>query len=320
MSFWRNKKVLVTGHEGFVGSSLSRALVKSGARVFGVDKTVRKELSVLSDVRKKIKCFKADVSSIATVKRIINSEKPFIVFHLAAEAIVNESKKNPLETLKSNIEGTWNILEACRSKKSVQGIIVASSDKAYGPSEELPYTEQTPLEGLNLYDASKSCADILARSYHRTYGLPVSVLRCGNIYGPGDYNFSRLIPDAIRCAIKEKILIVRSDGTYTRDYIFVDDVVNGYMTLAESMGRKKLYGEPFNLSSGERFTVLGVYEKIADSLGKRVRPPKILDAAYGEIKDQHLSYEKAKKSFRWKPRYNFEEGIKKTISWYRKHL
>ena len=319
-NFWKNKKVLVTGHEGFLGSWLTRALVEKGARVVGVDKVKDRPCSVLKGSRSKIKGIKADIVDLRLMKRIVNRYKPRIIFHLAAEAIVGKANKEPVDTFKSNIEGTWNILEASRDKKFIEAIVAASSDKAYGSHKELPYKEGASLKGDHPYDASKSCADLVCYTYWNTYKVPVCVTRCGNIYGPGDFNYSRLVPDAIRCAIKGRQFTIRSDGRFTRDYVYVEDIVNGYVMLAEKMKKLKLYGEAFNFSNENPVTVIGIVKKIYGLTGKKP-DYKILNEVKYEIKHQYLSSRKSRKILNWESKYSLKEGLAKTIDWYRKkHL
>jgi len=309
----------VTGHEGFLGSWLSRALLENGAKVVGLDKVANRPHSILKDLRKDIICIKGDVSDLKLVKKIIDKYKPRIIFHLAAEAIVGEANKNPIRTFKSNIEGTWNILEAARDKKFIKALVIASSDKAYGAHKELPYKEDAALKGNHPYDASKSCADLLCLAYYNTYDVPVCVTRCGNIYGPGDYHFSRIIPDVIRSAIKNEIFLIRSDGKFTRDYIYVDDIVTGYVKLAEVMVKKKLSGEAFNFSNEKPISVLEIVKIIYNLTNKKPKY-RILNVAKYEIRDQYLSAEKAKRNLGWRPRYNLREGLINTIKWYKDTL
>jgi CDP-glucose 4,6-dehydratase len=211
------------------------------------------------------------------------------------------------------------VLEACRLARAVERVVVASSDKAYGAQDKLPYTEDSPLLGSYPYDASKACADILARSYHFTYGLPVAVTRNANTYGGGDLNFSRLVPDAIRCALKKKQFVIRSDGTFKRDYMYVKDAVDGYLTLAENLHRKEVRGEAFNFGTGRPVTVLKLFEMIGRLSGNKIKP-KVLGEARNEIKDQYLFAEKVKKAFGWKPQFTLEQGLKETIDWYRNYF
>jgi len=319
-NFWNNKRVFITGYEGFLGSWLTNALVDKKAKVVGLDIIYKRPKSILKENRKYLTAIKGDVADLKTVKRIINKYKPEFIFHLAAEAIVGRANKNPLRTFKSNIEGTWNILESCKGKTFINGIIIASSDKAYGPQKNLPYTEDMAVKGTHPYDVSKSCTDLIAMAYHNTYGIPVCVTRCGNIYGPGDLNFSRLVPDAIKSILREKRFIVRSDGKFTRDYIYVEDVIKGYLLIAEKIKKLKLYGQAFNFSNEKPIAVLSLFKKIAYASKLKILAPKILNKAKNEIKHQYLSAKKAKSILGWLPEYSLEEGIKETLSWYNKNI
>ena len=316
-NFWKNKRVLVTGYEGFLGSNLTKTLLDSGARVVGLDiKVKRKETILAKQDFAKITVIKGSVADYKLIRNILKRYQTSIIFHLAAEAIVGRAQKDPLTTFETNIRGTWNILEASRQSKNIEAIVVASSDKAYGSHDRLPYTENTPLRGNHPYDVSKSCADLIVYAYFNTYRLSVAVTRCGNIYGPGDFNFSRVAPDAIRCALKGKQFIIRSDGKFTRDYICVEDVVNGYILLVEKMKKLKLYGEAFNFSNENPITVIEIVKKIYDLTGKKPNY-KISNEVRHEIKHQYLSSRKARKILGWKPQYHLKEGLKATVSWYK---
>ncbi|MDD5449040.1 MAG: GDP-mannose 4,6-dehydratase [Candidatus Omnitrophica bacterium] len=315
--FWENKKVLITGHEGFLGSWLARALLKRGAAVIGVDKVINRPISILEDSRRNIICVKGDVADMRLINRIIARHKPEVIFHLAAEAIVGEANKKPVKAFKSNIEGTWNILEASRNKKFIEAVVIASSDKAYGAHKKLPYTEEASLKGAHPYDVSKSCADLLAYTYFNTYNVPVCITRCGNIYGEGDFHFSRLVPDAIRCAITNETLLIRSDGKFIRDYVYIGDIVNGYIMLAERMVKKGIYGEAFNFSNEDPISVLGLTKKIYRSANKKLNC-KVINKARYEIKKQYLSAKKARRVLGWKPVYSLDRGLTLTINWYKK--
>jgi len=316
--FWRNKKVLITGHEGFLGSNLAVFLIKRGAKVYGIDIVKNRPMTVLSGKHRLLQGYKADVADINAVTRIVKAVKPCFVFHLASEAIVGRAKKDPVRVFRSNIQGTWNVLEACRKIKSAEVILVASSDKAYGSSVKLPYTENMPVTGTHPYDASKSCEDIISRVYYHSYGMPVAVIRCGNIYGPGDFNFSRLIPDVISCALASKKFVMRSSGRFIRDYIYVDDVVAAYTAVAENMKAKKLQGEAFNISAGKPLSCIEVYDIIRNICGSGLdKKCVILNKAQDEIKEQSLCCKKIKKTIGWRSCYGFKEGIEKTLAWYR---
>jgi CDP-glucose 4,6-dehydratase len=317
LKFWKNKRVLITGHKGFLGSWLTIQLLRLGAKIIGVDISKINKNYILKDVSRQIKNIQADVANLKLISTIINRYKPEIIFHLAAQAIVAEAVSNPVRTFQSNIEGTWNVLEACRGKRFIEAIIVASSDKAYGAHKNLPYLEDTPLKGAYPYDVSKSCADLLAYAYFRTYRLPVCVTRCGNVFGPGDLHFSRIVPDAMRSIIKKKRFIIRSDGKFTRDYIYVEDVIRGYILLAEKMKSLKLYGQAFNFSNESPFTVLELFRRILEVSGEYNLKPKILNEAKYEIRDQYLSAKKAKRVLGWRPKCSLKEGLKQTLKWYK---
>lgn len=316
--FWDNKKVLVTGFEGFLGSHLTKGLVSRGAKVLGLDIKVRRKETVLNlQDYKRIKVIKGDVSDYKLLRDIIGKNKIEIVFHLAAEALVARGHETPLRTFRSNICGTWSLLEACRIVGSIEAIVVASSDKAYGAHKNLPYRECYPLMGTHPYDVSKSCADLITNAYFCSYKLPVVITRCGNIYGPGDFNFSRLVPDAMRCFSLNKTLQVRSDGKFVRDYVYVDDIVGAYIRIAEILKQRRLSGEAFNLSGQRPITVLQLIDKVNKLRIKNKKLEyEILDRAKYEIKSQYLSSQKARRILGWKARYSLEEGLKNTAEWY----
>ncbi len=316
--FWGNKRVLVTGFEGFLGSNLTKTLVSSEAKIFGLDKKVGRRDTILTKADyKKITVIKGNIANYALLKDVIIKNKINVVFHLAAEAIVGKCNLNPLVTFSTNIKGTWNLLEACRNSKTIKSIIIASSDKAYGTHKKLPYKEDTSLIGNHPYDMSKSCADLIAYTYFHTYNLPVAITRCGNIYGQGDFNFSRIIPDAIRCALTGKTLLIRSDGKFTRDYVYVDDIVNGYIVLAEKLQKLGFGGEAFNFSNENPITVIKLLNEIKkfNFCGNKLNY-KIMNTAKYEIKKQYLSAVKAKRVLGWRPKYSLEEGLKKTMGYY----
>jgi CDP-glucose 4,6-dehydratase len=318
--FWNRKKVLITGNEGFLGSNLTIRLLELNADVVGLDIDVKRDRTILTaqDYRK-LKTLRGDVADHVTISSILEQYRPEVIFHLAAEAIVGECNKIPVKAFKSNIEGTWNILEASRCNNVVKAIVVASSDKAYGCHTQLPYKEDAPLIGRHPYDVSKSCADLIAYTYFYTYKAPVAITRCGNIYGPGDFNMSRIVPEAMRCALTGEVLKIRSDGKFTRDYVYVDDIVNGYILLAEQLQKKKLGGEAFNFSNENPLSVVEFVDKINKISGGRLRY-KILNQAKYEIKHQYLAAKKARRVLGWKPKCEIGEGVKRTLNWYREYL
>jgi len=242
------------------------------------------------------------------------------VFHLAAQTIVEIASANPVSTLETNIAGTWSLLEACRRSPGVKSVVVASSDKAYGDQEHLPYSEETPLEGRHPYDVTKSCADLIAQMYFQTYGLPVSVTRCGNFYGGGDLNWNRLIPGAIRATLNNERFLIRSDGTYRRDYLYVEDGAAAYMLLAEKMaGEAGVAGQAFNFSNEKPTSVLDVVNEVLRLLGSDLQPI-IQDRAKHEIRHQYLSAGKARQMLGWRPQFSLDEGLRRTIAWYKEFL
>jgi CDP-glucose 4,6-dehydratase len=315
--FWKNKNVLITGYEGFLGSHLTKALLDLKANIYGLDILIRRKRTILSkEDLGKINTIKGSVENLLLLSKIIKKNKIEIVFHLAAKSLVGQGLQKPIKTFSTNVRGTWNVLEASRNNTSVKAIIVASSDKAYGSHKNLPYKENFSLCADHPYDVSKSCADLLSYTYYHTYSLPVAITRCGNIYGPGDFNFSRIIPDTIRCALSDKILLIRSNGRFVRDYIFIDDIVKGYVLLAEKLQKLKLAGEAFNFSNEDPVTVIELVEKIYRIIGKKLNY-RILNEAKYEIEHQYLSSEKARKTLSWKPSYGLDKGLSLTIDWYR---
>ena len=318
---WQNKNIFITGYEGFLGSHLTKTLLNCGAKVWGLDIITHRKNTILSDKDlNKVKITKGSVENFSLLSKIIKENKIEFIFHIAAEAIVGKCMEDPLRAFSTNIKGTWNVLEASKNCNSIKAIIIASSDKAYGIQKNLPYKENFPLAGCHPYDVSKSCADLLAHTYFRTYCLPVCITRCGNIIGPGDFNFSRIIPDAIRSTLQNKTLIIRSDGKYTRDYIYVEDIVRGYLILAEKIESIRLYGEAFNFSNETPISVLDLVKIISKLAGQKKPNYKITNTAKYEIRYQYLSAKKAHRVLKWVPQYTLEEGLKKTIEWYSYYL
>lgn len=316
-NYWKDKNVVVTGCTGILGSWLTKALLDKGANVIGLIRDwVPKSNLILLGCSDKIITVRGEVENYFLLERIINEYEVETVFHLAAQTIVGIANSNPLSTFETNIKGTWNVLEACRKSSSCAKVVVASSDKAYGCHEALPYTEKTFLRGSHPYDVSKSCADLLALTYHNTYKLPVCITRCGNFYGGGDLNFNRIVPGTIRSAINGQRPIIRSDGQFVRDYIYVLDAVNAYLCLAEAMDKKDICGEAFNFSNEVQLTVSDVVKKILKILNREDLKPVVLNKACGEIRHQYLSAQKARELLGWKPKYSVEEGLAETVNWY----
>jgi len=320
MSFWKGKKVLVTGADGFIGSWVAKTLVEKGANVVTIVRDIKKENCLdIWNMRQKITVVHGDLVDIAVVQRTLNEFEIDTVFHLAAQALVGSANKSPLSTFESNIKGTWNILEACRLLGSVKRIVMASSDKAYGQQKKLPYTEDSPLLGYYPYDASKACADILSTSYFKTYGLPIAITRNANTYGPGDLNYSRIVPDVVSSVLRGDVPVIRSDGTLQRDYMYIKDAVNAYLALAENMDRKEIVGQAFNFGAETPISVLELFRKIIRMMGKKIEP-KVLGQARHEIDRQYLACDKARKLLKWKPEHTLDEGLKETIEWYTSYL
>jgi len=318
--FWKDRNVFVTGCTGLLGSWLTKALVESGANVTGLIRDlVPKSNLNWSGFNDKINIVRGEVEDYFLLQRVMDEYEIDTVFHLAAQTIVTIANRNPISTFESNIKGTWNVLEACRRALLVRRAIVASSDKAYGDQEALPYNENTPLEGKHPYDVSKSCTDLLCGAYFETYKLPVCVTRCGNFYGGGDLNFNRIVPGTIRSVLNKEPPIIRSDGLLVRDYFYIEDGVEAYLLLAEKMEKLGIQGEAFNFSNEIQVTVLELVEKILKVMKSNLKP-KILRESTNEIKHQYLSAKKARETLKWKPKYTLEEGLRRTIKWYEDFL
>jgi len=318
MSKLNDKNVFVTGASGIVGYWLTKRLNEQGANVTVLmrDFVPRSEL-IKSSVFGKVNLVWGELEDYLNIARTLNEYKIETVFHLGAQTIVETANDSPLSTFNSNIRGTWNILEACRNSKHVKSIVIASSDKAYGSSSKLPYTEDMPLAGSHPYDVSKSCSDLIAQSFAKTYGMPVGIARCGNIFGGNDLNFNRIVPGTIKSLLNGERPIIRSDGTFKRDYIYVKDVVDSYAVIAENLQRKDVSGQSFNFGNDRPVAVIEIVKIIQKMMGKESLKPVIRNKAKGEIKDQYLNSRKARKILRWKPKYTIEEGMKETIEWYR---
>ena len=315
-TFWENKNILITGCTGLLGSWLTESLVSKKANVVGlVRDSVPKSRFYQSKIGNTVVTVRGEIENYFLLERIINEYEIDTVFHLAAQTIVTIANRNPISTFKSNIEGTWNILEACRKSSLVSRIVVASSDKAYGDQPILPYDEKTPLEGRHPYDVSKSCADLICRAYFETYNLPVCVTRCGNFYGGGDLNYNRIIPGTIQSIFHHQRPAIRSDGSPLRDYFYIHDGVDAYILVAEQMENKGIHGEAFNFSTEHPYSVLDIVQKIIDLMGSDLKP-ELLNHAANEIHDQYLSAGKAKKLLNWESKYTLESGLKETIDWY----
>ena len=317
-SFWRDRPVFVTGGTGLLGAALVRHLVAAGADVVCLvrDWVPQSEL-VASRTIDAVRVVRGDVREQDTLERALGEYEIRTVFHLAAQTIVGVANRNPVSTLDTNIRGTWAVLEASRRTPTVQQIVIASSDKAYGDQELLPYREDAPVRGRHPYDVSKSCADLLAQMYAKTYQLPVCVTRCGNFYGGGDLNWNRLVPGTIRSVIRGERPVIRSDGRFVRDYLYVEDGARAYGLLAEQLAaRPGLAGDVFNFSYEQRMTVLELVGKILNVMGSDLRPD-VRNEASNEIREQYLDSTKARTVLGWAPAFTLDESLRATVDWYR---
>jgi CDP-glucose 4,6-dehydratase len=320
-SFWEDKPVLITGATGLLGTALVKELVKNKAHIV----CLLRDWVPQSELLRAPKTIGADIvtgeiTDQPLIERILGEYEIETVFHVAAQTIVGVANRNPISTFESNIKGTWTILEACRRSPAVNSVLVASSDKAYG-CQELPYTEDKPLKGIYPYDVSKACADMISQSYAKTYGLPVCITRCANFYGPGDFNWNRLIPGTIRSIIRNQPIIIRSDGKSVRDYLYIEDAAHGYLSIAKHLANdnKKFAGEAFNLSAETPVDTLTLVKEIRSIMESDV-PIEIQNKSTNEIQEQTLTYQKALCDLGWFPMNSRPTGLKKTIKWYQEFL
>ena len=319
--FWRDRPTFVTGATGLVGGWLVKSLVAAGADVICL---VRDWIPDCELVRSghldKIKIVRGDICDQEMMERALGEYEIDTVIHLAAQTIVGIANRNPVSTFEANIAGTWRLLEACRRSPKVKQIVIASSDKAYGDQDILPYDETTPLQGQHPYDVSKSCADLISTTYANSYDLPVTITRCGNFYGGGDLNWNRIVPGTIRSILRGQAPVIRSDGSFVRDYFYVEDGAAAYMLLAEKLAQKpELRGEAFNFSNELQVTVLELTRKILALMGSDLKPD-IRNEASNEIKHQYLSAAKAKRLLDWEPLYTLDSALQQTIRWYTEFL
>lgn len=319
--FWRDRPVLVTGATGLVGGWLVRRLLELRADVVCLvrDQVPTSELCRARLVDR-VRIVSGDLTDQALLERALGEYEIDTVFHLAAQTIVTIANRNPVSTFESNIRGTWSLLEASRRSPRVRQIVVASSDKAYGDQEILPYNEATPLQGRHPYDVSKSCADLIAHTYAHTYGLPVGITRCGNFFGGGDLNWNRIVPGTIRSILRGERPVIRSDGRFVRDYFYVEDGAHAYLTLAEALaaGRAKP-GEAFNFSNEIELDVLEFVRMILDAMGSNLEVD-VRNEATNEIRRQCLDATRARRQLGWAPIFDLPAGLERTIAWYRDFL
>ena len=320
-AFWADRPTLVTGATGLVGAWTLRRLVEAGADVVCLVRDwVPGSEAVRGGLLERATVVRGDVRDREVLERTLGEYEIDTVLHLAAQTIVGIANRNPISTFETNVAGTWALLEACRRSPLVRQVVVASSDKAYGEQHELPYREETPLEGRHPYDVSKSCADLIATSYAVTYELPVTITRCGNFYGGGDLNWNRIVPGTIRSVLRGQRPVVRSDGSLVRDYFYVEDGAAAYMGLAEWLAaHPEGRGEAFNFSNETQLTVSELVERILALMGSDLVPDVRGEASH-EIPAQFLDAAKARTTLGWAPLYSLDEGLERTIAWYREAL
>jgi len=319
MTSWSSQRVLVTGATGVVGSWLTRRLLDEGAYVVALVRDLDPQSELLrSGTLQRVAVVNGELEDAVTVERAVVDHDIDTIMHLGAQTIVGAALRSPVSAFASNLTGTWNVLEAARLHASlVHSVVIASSDKAYGTAAQLPYTEDMPLQGRGPYDVSKSCADLLATSYAVTYDVPVLVARCGNIYGGGDLNWSRIVPGTIRSLLQGEQPVLRSDGTFRRDYLHVDDVVAAYLLLAEVARDGSHSGEAFNFSNEAPLTVREIYDLVCKATVGSLVEPQVLNQAEHEIRDQWLSAAKAHTELGWSAQVSMIDGLARTVGWYR---
>lgn len=319
MTFWNKRNVFVTGASGLLGSSMVEELLDRGANVTCLVRDwVHGSKLLESDYLSGCNIVRGELTEYDVVLRAINEYEINSVMHLGAQAIAGTAVRSPISTFESNIRGTWNVLEACRQCSGmVERVLVASSDKAYGSQENLPYTENTPLMGRFPYDVSKSCTDLIAQSYFHTYRLPVAITRCGNLFGAGDLNFNRLVPGTILSAMNDEPPLIRSDGKFVRDYFYVRDAVDAYLQLAEKLPGEDVLGEDFNFGAEQPMSVLEMVDRILRLMDKTHLSPVVLNESSHEIREQTLDCAKASQVLGWAPGYTLEDALLETIDWYR---
>lgn len=321
-NLWNTKRILVTGATGLVGSWLIKTLLEKKAYIVAFVRHNDPQSEFFrAGLFQRVAVANGVLEDYSAIEGAINKHEIDTVFHLGAQTIVGSALRSPLATLETNVRGTYHLLEACRIHKSlVKSIVIASSDKAYGSSPTLPYTENHPLVGKHPYDVSKSCTDLIAQMYHHTYDLPLAIARCGNIFGGGDLNWSRIVPGTIKSLYLDQNPEIRSDGKATRDYIYVKDVVNAYLSLATHIDKEQVQGQAFNFGVNKPYSVLEIVDALQALMNKQHLLPKILQTAQSEIKHQTLSSDKAEKVLGWKATFDLKTALTETLEWYENYL
>ena len=319
-AFWRHRVVAVTGATGFLGSHLVELLVAAGTEVVILVRDDVPPTAISAGWERDVSRVRGAVEDQSTVERMLGEYRVSVLFHLAAQSQVEVANRNPVSTFEANIAGTWSVLEASMRSPSIEAVVLASSDKAYGTQPHLPYTEDMELRAVHPYDVSKACADLIGQSYAKTFGLSAAVTRCGNFFGPGDTNWARLVPGVVRDLLEGRRPVIRSDGSPTRDYLYVVDGALAYLQLAEALVKDaSLAGEVFNFSTESPLSVLDLVALIKKTTKSSLEPIIRAEATH-EIADQYLSAAKARRVLAWKPAYTVEEALTETVDWYREYL
>jgi CDP-glucose 4,6-dehydratase len=320
---WAGTRVLFTGAQGFIGSWVAERLLDEGAQVLVLDRPpAEPSRFVLRGLPERCTAVAADLLDPVSLRAAIEDHGVQAVFHLAAAAIVGSAASSPLSTYEVNVRGTWNLLEACRvASEPPARVVVASTDKAYGIHEQLPYREDHALAPRYPYDASKACADIIARSYAHIFGLPVAVTRFGNVFGGGDFNFSRLIPGTIRALLAGERPEIRSSGLMERDFLYAEDAVTAYLAVAGSLDRPELSGRAWNASIGRPVSVLELVRRLIEISGLALEPDVHGDGTpHGEIERQWLDCSAIATELGWAPAWDLRRGLQATFEWYASEL